>query len=99
MWANTSLSWNGLRILRQRLWADLAGKADSKDPTRIIRPEGEALATLINAAVRLSRHEAMVLGLVAPAKNEIVASVVGRTLDYEELGAQWDRLTPQGQIS
>jgi hypothetical protein len=83
--------------LRQRLWIDLAGKPDPDDPTRIIRPEGETLATLINAAVRLSRHEAMVLGLDAPAKNEIVASVMGRTLDDEELARQWDRLTFEEQ--
>jgi len=79
--------------LRQRIWAELAGKPDPNDPTKTIRPEGEALAALINAAIRLSRHEAMVTGLDAPAKNDVVATVVGRTLNDEEMGRQWERLT------
>jgi hypothetical protein len=83
--------------LRQRIWTDLAGKPDPDDPTKIIRPEGETLATLVNAAIRLSRHEAMVLGLDAPTKNEILASVGGHTVDYEQLGEQWDRLTAEEQ--
>src|SRR5258708_269235 len=83
--------------LRQRLWAELAGKPDPDDPTRIIRPEGEALATLINAAVKLSRHEAMVLGLDAPTRNEVLASVGGHALDYEKLGEQWGQLTTEEQ--
>jgi hypothetical protein len=83
--------------LRQRLWGDLAGKPDSDVRNMTIRPEGETLATLVNAAIRLSRHEAMMFGLDAPTKSEVLASVVGRTLDYEKLGEQWDRLTQEEQ--
>jgi hypothetical protein len=83
--------------LRQRLWTALAGKPDPNDPTKMIRPEGETLATLINAATRLSRHEAMVVGLDAGTKSEFVASVVGRPLNYEESARQWDRLALEEQ--
>jgi hypothetical protein len=83
--------------LRQRLWTDLAGKPDPNDPKKTIRPEGETLATLVNAAIRLSRHEAMVFGLDTASKNELVASVVGQTLSDEELARQWDRLTLEEQ--
>ena len=51
----------GQPVLRQRLWSDLAGKPDPKDPTKTIRPEGETLATLINAALRISQRESMVV--------------------------------------
>jgi hypothetical protein len=83
--------------LRQRIWTGLAGKPDPDDPTKTIRPEGETLATLVNAAIRLSRHEAMVFGLDTAMKNELVASFVGRTLSDEELARQWDRLTLEEQ--
>jgi transposase len=83
--------------LRQRLWGDLAGKPDPNDQNKMIRPEGETLATLVNAAIRLSRHEAMISGLDAPTKSEVLASMVGGTLDYEKLGEQWDRLTQEEQ--
>jgi len=83
--------------LRQRLWGDLAGKPNPDDSNKMIRPEGETLATLVNAAIRVSRHEAMIFGLDAPTKSEVLASVAGGTLDYEKLGEQWDRLTPEEQ--
>jgi hypothetical protein len=84
-----------LSDLRQRLWSDLAGKPDPNDPTKTIRPEGETLATLINAALRISRHEAMVFGLDAPTKSEVMAAVTGQTVTDEELDIWLGRLTPQ----
>ena len=83
--------------LRQRLWTELAGKPDPNDPTKMIRPEGETLATLVTTAIRVSRHDAMLHGLDAATKNELVASVVGRPLNYEESARQWDRLTLEEQ--
>jgi hypothetical protein len=86
-----------LADLRQRLWTDLAGKPDPIDPSRTIRPTGETLATLVNAAVRLSRHESMMFGMDAPSKAEVMSVAVGRTLSDEELARQWDRLTLEEQ--
>lgn len=83
--------------LRQRVWTDLAGKPDPNDPSRTIRPTGETLATLVNAAVRLSRHESMVFGMDAPSKAEVMSVAVGRTVSDEELARQWDRLTLEEQ--
>ena len=84
--------------LRQRLWNDLAGKADPADPKKTLRPEGETLATLINAALRIARHEAMVFGLDAPSKSEVVGSISGnQAMTPEELDVQLARLTSDEQ--
>jgi len=81
--------------LRKRVWADLAGKQDPSDPAKIIRPEGQTLATLVNAANRLSRHEAMVFGLDAPTKTEaMVGALSGQAISDEELDIRLARLTP-----
>ena len=83
--------------LRHRGWTDLAGKPDPNDPSRTIRPTGETLATLINAMVRLSRHESMLFGMDAPSKAEVMSVAMGRTVSDEELARQWDRLTLEEQ--
>ena len=83
--------------LRQRVWTDLAGKPDPKDPTRTVRPEGETLATLIGAAMRLSQREAALFGLDAPTKSAIIPEGVGRLFSPEEIDIQLARLTEAEQ--
>jgi hypothetical protein len=73
--------------------ADLAGKPSHEDPNKVIRPEGQTLATLVNAAIRLSRHEAIVYGLDAPSKAKVLNS--GQPIDDDaEVDVRLARLTP-----
>src|SRR5258708_38232215 len=59
--------------LRQRLWSELAGRPDPKDPQKIIRPDPATVGALIGQAIKLARHEASIFGMVvkpdAPTDN------------------------------
>jgi transcriptional regulator len=81
--------------LRQRIWARLAGQAD-KDG-RTIPPDNEDLVALINQAIRLARHEALVFGLDSPSKTEVHSSIVGARTSDAELDIKLARLTPDEQ--
>jgi hypothetical protein len=81
--------------LRQRIWARLAGQTDKEG--RPIPPDNEDLVLLINQAVRLSRHEAMIFGLDAPSKTEVHSSIVGARTSDAELDIKLARLTPDEQ--
>ena len=73
--------------LRQRLWSELGGRPDPNDPTKTIRPAPEVVISLVNRAVRLSRHEAMIFGMDEPTKSQIVWAFVGQAISEEELEA------------
>jgi hypothetical protein len=47
--------------------------------------------------VKVGRHEAVIFGLDAPSKSEVLTAAVGQPISDEELGRQWDRLTPDEQ--
>jgi hypothetical protein len=83
--------------LRQRIWSELAGRPDPADPNRTLRPDPETLADLVRTAIRISRHEALVFGLDAPSKAEVVAAFSGQPVSDEELERQWNRLTSEEQ--
>jgi hypothetical protein len=83
--------------LRSRIWSRLAGRPDPNDPTKMIQPNNEELVALVNQAIRLGRHEALLLGLDPPSKAAVVPAVVGRLISDEDLDRQLARLTPDEQ--
>jgi hypothetical protein len=85
--------------LRRRIWAELAGRPDPKfpnDPTKTIRPSPGRVIRLIDTAINLSRHEALLFGLYAPRKAQAVSAPVQPVSD-EELDRQSARLTDAEQ--
>ena len=50
--------------LRQRIWSELAGRADPNDPQKTIRPDPATVVALIGQAIRLAHHEASIFGMV-----------------------------------
>jgi hypothetical protein len=91
--------------MRARCWTELSGREvrrpDPENPGKYItiteRPDTEAVTSLINTLVRLSRHEAMLHGLDAPTKVEANAAIVGARTSDEELDIKLARLTPDEQ--
>jgi len=84
--------------LRQRLWSELAGRADPADPTKTIRPDTETTMGIIRTAVRLARHEAMLFGLDAPIKADISGTFgAAQPITDEEAAMRWGRLTTDEQ--
>ena len=49
--------------LRQRIWSELAGRPNPKDPQKTVRPDPEIVATLVGQAIKLARHEAFIFGM------------------------------------
>jgi hypothetical protein len=52
------------------------------------------MVALIGQAIRLSRHEAMLVGMDEPTKAQIVGEVAGQEVSEEELNIRMARLTP-----
>jgi len=80
--------------IRQRIWGRLAGRPDPNDPTKTIPPTTDEMVALINRAIQLSRHEAMLFGMDEPTKAQIVSAVVGQEVDEEEFKIRMARLMP-----
>jgi hypothetical protein len=61
--------------LRARLWAEMNGRPDPKDPSKIRKPKLQGHGRLIDSAIRLSRHEAMILGRDVQPRDALAAAV------------------------
>ena len=83
--------------LRQRIWSEMAGRPDPNDPTKTIRPDPGLLVDLVDKAIKISRHEAMVFGYDAPSKSEIASQVISRPISDAEMDEQLARLTQEEQ--
>jgi hypothetical protein len=81
--------------LRQRVWSELAGRPGKDGQT--VKPEPDLVVDLIDKALKISRHEAMVFGYDAPSKAEVVSHFTNQPVSDEELDAQLARLTEQEQ--
>jgi hypothetical protein len=65
-----------------RLWAEMNGRPDPKDPSIIRKPSPKVMGDLVDSAIRLSRHEAMILGMDAQPRDASATAVHnGLTLD------------------
>jgi hypothetical protein len=68
--------------LRARLWAEMNGRPDSNDPSIIRKPSPKVMGDLIDSAIRLSQHEAMILGMDVQPRDALAAAVhSGLTID------------------
>jgi hypothetical protein len=81
--------------LRQRVWSELAGRPGKDGQT--VKPEPDLVVDLIDKALKISRHEAMVFGLDAPTKAQVLSAAVGQSVSDQELDVQLARLTPEEQ--
>jgi hypothetical protein len=64
--------------LRARLWAEMNGRHDPKfpdDESKIRKPSPKVMGDLIDSAIRLSRHEAMILGRDVQPRDALAAAV------------------------
>ena len=64
--------------LRTRLWAEMNGRPDPKfpdDESKIRKPSPKVMGDLIDSAIRLSRHEAMILGRDVQPRDALAAAV------------------------
>ena len=84
--------------LRQRIWAELAGRPDPNNPTQTIRPAPEPrVVDLVDKAIKIARHEAMMFGADGPTRSQTVLAFMGQAISDEELERQSARLTPDEQ--
>jgi hypothetical protein len=68
--------------LRTRLWAEMNGRPDPKNPSIIRKPSPQSMANLIESAIKLSRHEAMILWMDVQPRHALAAAVHnGLTID------------------
>ena len=79
--------------LRRRIWSELAGRADEQGNT--IRPEPELVVDLVDRAIKLGRHEALIFGYDAPSKAQVVSQFSNQPMSDEELDRGLARLTEQ----
>ena len=80
--------------LRRRIWSELAGRADAEGNT--VRPEPELVVDLVDRAIKLGRHEALIFGYDAPTK-QVVSHFGSQPISDEELDAGLARLTEEEQ--
>jgi hypothetical protein len=68
--------------LRTRLWAEMNGRPDPKDPSKIRKPSPKVMGDLIDSAIRLSPLGAMILGMDVQPRDALAAAVHnGLTID------------------
>ncbi len=73
--------------MRRRIWSELAGRPDPVDPTKTIRPGPSLMMEILDRAVKVGRHEAMIFGL----------DQMAQPITDEEAAIRWARLTPEEQ--
>jgi hypothetical protein len=95
-----------IQVMRFQLFNEMAGREravdDPDNPGRkkkiTVRPEPELIVDLVDKAVKVGRHEAMMFGLDAPAKTEIGGMFqVTQPITDEEAAIRWARLTLEEQ--
>jgi hypothetical protein len=92
-----------IQTMRFSLFNELAGRErevdDPDNPGKkkriTFRPEPELVIDIVDKAVKVSRHEALLFGLDAPTKADIVSRVTGQAISDEELDAGLARLTEE----
>jgi len=84
--------------MRRRIWSELAGRPDPVDPTKTIRPGPSLMMEILDRAVKVGRHEAMIFGLDEPARSDVSATFqMAQPITDEEAAIRWARLTPEEQ--
>ncbi len=86
-----------LQRMRGKVWTEIAGRADPRDPTKVVAPSPELLNDLIGTALRIEAREAALHGLDAPAKQQVLAATAtfSQPISDEELDRQLARLTEE----
>ena len=92
--AMRKLSEERIQQMRQKIWSEMAGRRDPNDPNRTI-PSNIPITELVDRAVRIDRHEAMLFGLDAPTKSDVLTRVTGQPISDEQLDEGLARLTEQ----
>jgi hypothetical protein len=83
-----------IAAMRQKIWGELAGRPDPNDRTKTI-PSDIPVTELIDRALKIDRHEAVLFGLDAPSKQQVASTVVGQPISDAELDAGLARLSEE----
>jgi hypothetical protein len=61
--------------LRTRPWAEMNGRPEPKGFSIIRKPGSKVMGDLIDSAIRLRRHEAMIFGMDVPTREALDEAV------------------------
>lgn len=84
-----------IELMRQKVWGAISGRRDANG--QVVLPSTDQLNDLIDRALKIERHEALLWGLDAPTRSAIVSAVAGQALTDAEVDIRLARLTPEEQ--
>jgi len=83
-----------IAAMREKIWGELADRPDPNDSAKTISSD-IPVTELIDRALKIYRHEAVLFGLDAPSKQQVASTVIGQPISDEELDRQLARLTEE----